>query len=116
MQNTFGEQFRRMREERGISRVELARRMGHKSASYLYDIETGVFIPTDDNLRELARALGVPLTDLRGMALETKVQELGIRDPGFVSMLKNYPRLSRQDKQAIIDAYRQIKCDKGWTR
>lgn len=109
MEDTFGQQFRRLREERGVSRLELTRRLGHKSASYLYDIETGVFIPADDNLKELARALGVAISSLRGMALEAKVRHLGIKEPEFVAMFKDYPVLTKKDKQAIAAAYRKIK-------
>lgn len=113
MSNLFGEKLRKLREVRGLSKAELARRMGYASNSYIYDIERGGFVPPPEKLRVLARALEVPPTLLEEVALEAKVEALGIREPEFIAMFKDYPRLSQKDKRAIIAAYLSAKRSHG---
>ncbi len=39
----------------------------------------------------------------------SKLEDLGIKDPYFISMLKDYPRLRLEDKKAIVRLYLEIK-------
>ena len=52
-----------LREGQGLSRAELARRVG-TSTSQISAVESGERSPTLDSLERLARALKVPLADL----------------------------------------------------
>jgi transcriptional regulator with XRE-family HTH domain len=113
MSNIFGEKLKKLRELRGIAKTELSRRLGHKSDTYIYDVEKGVFLPPAEKLREIAKALEVPPSLLEEMALEAKIEELGIKDPSFIGMFKDYPRLSRKDKGAIVAAYLAVKRTHG---
>ncbi len=88
---------------------ELGRRMGYKGNSYVYDIERGAFMPNEDRLRDIARALDVPFNVVKEMALEERLEGLGIKEPRFVSLLKDYPRLTREDRKAIMKTYMEIK-------
>ncbi len=65
----FGQKLRRLREERGISQQELAKTLGYKSNSYIYDIERGDFIPSDEKLERLAKALKVSYLFSSGITL-----------------------------------------------
>lgn len=56
----LGEQVRRLREERGISQAELARRMGTGQPA-IARLEAGGVTPTIDTLERVGRALGVEL-------------------------------------------------------
>lgn len=109
MRNIFGRKFQKLRELKGLSKVELSKRLGHKTDTYLYDLERGVFVPPLATRRRLAQALEVPSAMLEEMVMEAEIEALGITDPGFVSLFKNYPRLSKVDKQAIIKAYERVK-------
>ena len=55
---SFGEQLRKRREELGISRAELADRLG-VSRSAIGNYETGVSAPKEEVLLRLFDALGV---------------------------------------------------------
>jgi HTH-type transcriptional regulator / antitoxin HipB len=56
----FAEQVRTLREQAGISQVELARRMG-TSQSAVARLEAGGTMPTLDTLERVAAALGAEL-------------------------------------------------------
>jgi transcriptional regulator with XRE-family HTH domain len=62
----LGERIRRLREERGYSLSELARR-SHLARSYIYQLESGESSPTHEKLQDLAAALGVPISSLLGL-------------------------------------------------
>jgi transcriptional regulator with XRE-family HTH domain len=109
MKNLFGEKLRRLRESRGVSQNELNRRLGYGGNSYVYDVEQGKFSPPEEKLREIARALEVPYQTVQDLALEAKLDGLGISEPGFVSLLKDYPRLSQKEQKEILKAYFKVK-------
>lgn len=110
MSNVFGKQLRALRESKGISQSELARRMGYASNGYISDIERGSYIPSEDyTLREMARALDVPFDVVKSMVLEARLDALGVKEPGFVSLFKDYPRLSDKDRAEIMRAYLKVK-------
>ena len=105
----FGQKLRKLREEKGMSQQELAKRLGYKTNSYVSDMERGKFIPSQQKLREIAKALGVPFSIIKDSLLESKFEELGIKEPAIVSMFKDYPRFTSADKRAIIKVYFEIK-------
>ena len=112
----FGKKVKDIREEKGLSQAELARRLGHASNSYVRDIERGVFTPSEEKLAALARALGESVARLQEMRLEAKLREVGVRDPDFVAMLKDYRHLSQKDREAILDTYQRIRRSKDGPR
>ena len=105
----FGTLVKEIREDKAISQAELARRLGHKSNSYIRDIERGVFVPPKERLGPLARALRVPVARLDEAHLEIRLRDLGLKDPDFVCMLKDYRHLSLKDREAILNTYHRIK-------
>ena len=108
----FGTRIKEIRERKGISQAELARRLGHASNSYVRDVERGVFTPPKERLGHLARALKVPVARLQEASLESRLRDLGVKDPDFVSMLKDYRHLSMKDREAILKTYRRIRRSK----
>lgn len=110
MSRIFGDKLRKLREVRGVSQGELARRLGYTTNSYISDVEKGAFVPPDeDKLRQIARALDVPFDLIKEMALEARLEDLGIREPGFLSLFKDIPRLTKGDKREILRTYMKIK-------
>lgn len=75
-------------------------------------MERGAFVPTADIRKQYANALGVRPDVIEDIILEAKIVELGIREPGFVSMFKDYRRLSRRDRLAIIPGNQETQ---GWS-
>lgn len=66
MRNTpirIGSKLRRLREERGLSVIELQKRI-HVSRQHIYRIELGQRDASLDLLRKLAEELRVPMTEL----------------------------------------------------
>lgn len=57
----FGKSLRKIRKEKRFSQQELAKRLGYKSNSYIADTEKGEFIPSEERLKKIAKALGHPL-------------------------------------------------------
>ena len=104
--------MKEIREEKGISQAELARRLSHKSNSYVRDIERGVFTPPKEKLGPLAKALGVPVARLQEASLESRLRDLETKDPDFMAMLKVYGLLSKKDREAILKTYHRIKRSK----
>ncbi len=106
---TFGQKLRRLREEKGISQQELSRKLGYKSNGYIFDIEKGDFIPSEDKLKRLAKALGIPFSRMKDILFESKLEDMGIKDPRFIGMFKDYPRLEEKDKDAIARFYLELR-------
>ncbi|MFT0846815.1 helix-turn-helix transcriptional regulator [Actinomycetaceae bacterium L2_0104] len=70
-----GEEFRRLRRERGETLGETARRAG-VSPQYLSEMERGVKDPSSEMIAAVARALGIGLIDLTG-AVTRNLQPAG---------------------------------------
>jgi transcriptional regulator with XRE-family HTH domain len=109
MKNLFGAKLQQLRESRGISQQEMGKRLGYGGNSYIHDVERGSFLPSEEKLREIARVLDVPYQVVQDLALEAKLNGLGINEPGFVSLLKDYPRLSQREQKEILKAYFKVK-------
>ncbi len=116
MSKLFGDKLRQLREAGGLSQQELARRLGYASNSYIGDVESGLFVPSEERLAALSRALGVQPGVFHEAAFESKLAELGITEPAFVGMFKDYPKLSPRDKRAILAAYREAHRRRDATR
>jgi transcriptional regulator with XRE-family HTH domain len=73
---TFGERVRELREERGLSLREFARKLGGISAAFLSDIELGRRYPSDRVLASMAKVLGVQVKELRSYDTRPPVQDI----------------------------------------
>lgn len=98
-----------MRQGKGVSQGQLAKKLGYVTNSYVSDMEKGKFIPSQEKLKELAKALRVPFAKIKDLLLEARLEEMGIKGPGFISLVKDYPRLSREDQGTIIKAYLKVR-------
>jgi transcriptional regulator with XRE-family HTH domain len=96
-----------------MSLRDVSQRLGFTSSSYVHDVENGVFVPPSEKLKTLARALGVPFALVEDLKLEARIEDLGIREPEFISMFKELPKLSKKDKRAIIDTYTSVRDDRN---
>jgi transcriptional regulator with XRE-family HTH domain len=105
----FGQKLRSLREEKHITQQELAEKLGYVTNSYVSDVEKGQFIPSEANLKKIAKVFNSPLARLKDLLLESKLEEMGIKEPAFVSMFKDYPRLTKREKEEIIKTYLKIK-------
>lgn len=72
-----GERIRRLREERGWSQAELARRT-RLSPQYMCDIELGKASPALNTLERIAAALGVPVAGLLSDRMTEEVVEVPV--------------------------------------
>ena len=94
---SFGEQLRKRREELGISRAELADRLG-VSRSAIGNYETGVSAPKEEVLLRLFDALGVDPNYLYRDAYRANG---GIRSDEEQALLESYRRLSLAGRQTV---------------
>jgi transcriptional regulator with XRE-family HTH domain len=109
----FGHKLRKLREQKEISQQELAKMLGYKSNGYIYDIERGDFVPSDKKIKKLAKALEVPFSKIKDILFESKLESMGIKEPAFICMLKDYPILTKRDKEAIVRFYCRMKRKNG---
>ena len=61
----MGRRLKKLREERDMSRAALAKAAGI-SREYVRRLEAGEYDPTVGMIQKLAKALGVPVTELLG--------------------------------------------------
>ena len=101
--------LRKLREKKGITQQQLAEKLGYVTNSYISDVEKGRFLPSKGKLKKIAKALGVPFRKLNDLLLESKLENLGIKEPELISLFQDIPRLPEKDKKAIINAYLKIK-------
>jgi len=80
---TLGERLRELREEKDWSLRELAKKVG-LTAPFLSDVELGRRFPKEENLREIARVLGISVDEFRNLDTRPPIEELrrqGAADP-----------------------------------
>jgi transcriptional regulator with XRE-family HTH domain len=106
--NIFGQKLRKLREDKGLTQQQLAEKLGYAN-SYLSDAEKGAFIPSEEKLKKSAKALHIPYSKLKELLIESKLESMGITEQAFIGIFKDYPRLTRKDKRAIINTYLKIK-------
>ena len=104
----FKDKIKQIRLEKGLSQEQVARAMGYSSNTYVSDIERGRFVPQPDKLEKLASALGMTFEEMEDILLESKLQDLGLDDPGFTLMFKEVPNMTREEKQSLIRAYEAV--------
>ena len=102
---SFGEQLRKRREELGISRAELADRLG-VSRSAIGNYETGVSAPKEEVLLRLFDALGVDPNYLYRDAYRASG---GIRSDEEQALLESYRRLSLAGRQTVHTMVRALE-------
>lgn len=102
---SFGEQLRKRREELGISRAELAGRLGI-SRSAVGNYETGVSAPKEEVLLRLFDALGVDPNYLYRDAYRAGG---GIRSDEEQALLEGYRRLSLAGRQTVHTMVRALE-------
>ena len=105
----FGQKLRKLREEKKVTQQELAEKLGYVTNSYVSDVEKGQFIPSEANLKKIAKVFNIPLARLKDLLLESKLEDMGINEPAFVGMFKDYPRFTKEEKRKIIKVYLKIK-------
>ena len=76
----FGIKIIKLRDEKGITQQQLAKKLGYVINSYISEVEKGTFIPSKKKLRKIAKALRVPFNELDILLLDSKVKALGIRE------------------------------------
>ena len=72
---TLGQYLRELRDQRDVSLREFAQKLG-LSATFVSDIELGKRHPSDDVLSNMAKLLGVTLSELKKHDTRPPVEEL----------------------------------------
>jgi len=106
---SFGHKLRKLREEKGLTQQQLAEKLGYVTNSYISDVESDRFIPSREKLRKIAKALRVSFKELNSLLMESKLEELGIKEPELLELFRDIPDFPEKDKRAIINAYLKIK-------
>lgn len=105
----FGKKLRKIRKDKGVSQQDLAERLGYRTNSYIADIEKGKFIPSAKRLKEIAKALGVSFSGIKDLLIESKIEDLGIKEKALQELFRDIPKLPRAEKRKIIEVYLKIK-------
>lgn len=105
----FCQKLRKLREGKGITQQQLAEKLGYVTNSYVSDVESGHFIPSQEKLKKIAKALAIPFSRLKDLLIESKIEELGIKEPELQKMFRDIPKLPQKEKKAIIETYLTIK-------
>jgi transcriptional regulator with XRE-family HTH domain len=106
---TYGQKLRKLRESKKMTQQQLAEKLGYVTNSYISDVEKGAFIPSKEKLGKIAKALNVEFKELDDLLLESKLEQLGMKEPELISLFRDIPKLPEKDKKAIINAYLKIK-------
>jgi transcriptional regulator with XRE-family HTH domain len=97
MAESFGERLRKVREEKGLSQVELAEKAGLGSQpSAVSHFELGRRSPSFDNLKRLADALSVTIDYLLGRQPQPTTA-----GPVADQLFRNFDAMSSEDQAAL---------------
>jgi len=88
---SLGARLRELRQARKFSMRELASRARLKSVAYISDLENGFRNPSPEVLADLAKALEVPLVELRVHDRRAPLQEIAAlteKDPAWAAIFR----------------------------
>jgi transcriptional regulator with XRE-family HTH domain len=113
----IGEYIRTQRELSSLSLRELAR-LTQVSNAYLSQLERGLHDPSLRVLVSIAEALHIPVEDLlhrarRGTAAAGGDRDQGTATPDTEAAIRNDPKLSTAEKEALLSVYRSYLRDRG---
>ncbi|KXK05261.1 MAG: HTH-type transcriptional regulator SinR [Acidobacteria bacterium OLB17] len=105
---SLGERIRELREERDLSLRELCKKAGDISPAFLSDIELGRRHPSDQVLKEIAKALKTDLAELKSHDTRPAVEEMKRRamsDPalGFAFRRMLDANVSPEDLLKLVE-------------
>lgn len=106
---TFGQKLKKIREEKNISQQKLAQRLGYATNSYIADVERGKFIPSESKMKKIAKALGISFSQIKDLLVESKLEEIGIKEKALQELFKDIPKLPKKEKKKIVEVYLKIK-------
>lgn len=97
---TTGEKIKALRKARGLSQRQLAEKAGYANHTVLLKIENGTVDPPISRVCEIARALGVTLSDIAGdfPGTNTATVNLDDRNERLVEWFRSLP----EEKQKAI--------------
>lgn len=72
---SLGKYIRELRDERGLSLRELAKKLGC-SAPFLSDVELGRRYPSEEMLKQIGQALHVSIADLKARDVRAPIEEI----------------------------------------
>jgi transcriptional regulator with XRE-family HTH domain len=84
VQASLGQRIRELRQAKDLSLREFAKRLGDLTPPYLSDIELGRRYPSASVLEKMAKALDVPVNELRALDPRPPIDDLkklGVEDP-----------------------------------
>ena len=105
----FGKKLRKIRKEKGISQGKLAQKLGYRTNSYIADVEKGKFIPSEEKLKRIAKALDIPFSQIKELLMESKLEDLGVKEKALQELFKDIPKLPESAKRGIIEVYLKVK-------
>ena len=88
---TLGQHIRELRDHKGISLREFARRIGGLSAAFVSDVELGRRHPSDAVLAVMAKELGTTVEKLKAYDTRAPIEELkqlSTADPAFGAVFR----------------------------
>jgi len=104
----FGKELRRLRQEKGMTIMQVSKVLGYNTAGYVSDAERGKFIPQPDKLKKWAKALGMTQAEINSLLADARLEDFGLTDPGFTLMFKEVPNMTAEEKQSLINAYEAV--------
>jgi transcriptional regulator with XRE-family HTH domain len=95
MAENFGDRLRKVREEKGLSQVQLAEKAGLQPSAVSH-FEMGRRSPSFDNLKRLADALSVTIDYLIGRQPEPTTA-----GPAAEQFFRNYEAMAPEDQETL---------------
>lgn len=110
MAQAFGEFIRAQRQLAKLSQRQLGRMSG-VSDSYLSQMERGLYRPSPEIMKSLARVFGLPPSVLYaqfGLLDDEDVTEDSHRPPDVEGAIRRDPQLGAEQKDALLLMYRSL--------
>lgn len=105
MRKAMGKRIRALREQLGLSQIELAKKVGKSSAAYIAFIESGERNISTMDMMLLAKKLGTTVAELVG-------EEDAKKEVKFMQALRSSGDLDTDDKRKIREFYDYLQSTK----
>ncbi|MFH1543259.1 MAG: S24 family peptidase [Patescibacteria group bacterium] len=109
MIHSLGKLLKQIRIEKGLTQIDVGRKMGFTSNGYVATIEKGKYEPNEETLKKYAKALDITFEKILKVKQKGRLMDMGLREDHIFTEMMRIPILGQvpcgEPSEAIEEAH-----------